>query len=121
MSSITFRKINLISGRYENDQRFSFKLGTPFLFFLVHRAERYDIRGKEVDFVARKRDRLIYLQSTYLLADEQTIRREYVPLEAIHDNYEKFVVSLDDLSLPSNSGIRHIQAWKLAKEIIDNF
>jgi predicted AAA+ superfamily ATPase len=71
------------------------------------------IRDKEVDFVAKKGDRLIYLQSAYLLVDEQTTLREYAPLEAIADNYEKAVVSLDDISLPSNKGIRHIQAWKL--------
>jgi uncharacterized protein len=45
--------------------------------------------------------------------NEQTARREYTPLEAIPDHYEKFVVSSDDVSLPSNKGIRHIQAWKL--------
>ena len=71
------------------------------------------MRDKEVDFVAQKGDRLIYIQSAYLLVDEQTILREYAPLEAIGDNYEKAVVSLDDISLPSNKGIRHIQAWKL--------
>jgi hypothetical protein len=27
---------------------------------------------------------------------------------------EKFVVSLDDITLPSNNGIIHIQAWNLA-------
>lgn len=68
---------------------------------------------KEVDFVASKGDRTIYVQCVYLLADEQTARREYTPLEAIPDNYEKIVVSLDDLVLPSNQGIRHIQAWNL--------
>jgi predicted AAA+ superfamily ATPase len=73
------------------------------------------MRNKEVDFVAKKGDRLLYLQSAYLLADEQTARREYEPLEAIQDNYEKFVVTLDDLTLPSNQGIRHIQAWELSK------
>jgi len=26
---------------------------------------------------------------------------------------ENFVVSLDDMTLPSNQGIRHIQAWRL--------
>lgn len=72
------------------------------------------IRGKEVDFVARKDDRTLYLQSTYLLTDEQTIEREYAPLEAIEDNYEKLVVSLDDVKLPSRAGIRHIQAWELS-------
>ena len=70
--------------------------------------------NKEVDFVAKKQDRTIYLQSTYLLTDEQTARREYAPLEAITDHYEKYLVSLDDFSLPSNSGIRHVQAWNLS-------
>jgi predicted AAA+ superfamily ATPase len=73
--------------------------------------------NKEVDFVAQKGSRLLYVQSTYLLADESTIRREYAPLEAIHDHYEKYVVSLDDVALPPNNGIRHIQAWNLSHAI----
>ena len=88
------------------------------LVYLELRRAGYEVyigamRDKEVDFVAKKGDRLIYLQSTYLLVDDQTTLREYAPLEAIADNYEKAVVSLDDISLPSNKGIRHIQAWKL--------
>lgn len=35
------------------------------------------MRDKEVDFVAMKGDHILYLQSTYLLSDEQTVRREY--------------------------------------------
>lgn len=73
------------------------------------------VRDKEIDFVAKKADRIIYLQSTYMLIDEQTIKREYSSLAAIPDNYEKVVVSLDDVSLPSNNGILHIQAWRLKK------
>ncbi|QEC54345.1 ATP-binding protein [Anseongella ginsenosidimutans] len=69
--------------------------------------------AKEVDFVATKGDRLIYLQSAYLLPDMQTADREYAPLKAIRDNYEKLVISLDDITLPSNEGIKHVQAWNL--------
>ena len=53
------------------------------------------------------------MQCAYLLVDEQTIKREYASLEAIGDNYTKIVVSLDDVQLPKNQGIRHIQAWRL--------
>lgn len=73
------------------------------------------IKGKEVDFMAIKNDRTIYVQVTYLLVDEQTVKREYAPLECIADNYDKWVVSLDDLPLPSRNGIKHIQAWELAR------
>ena len=70
-------------------------------------------KEKEVDFIARKGDRTIYLQSTYMLVYEQAVRREYASLESIHDNYEKLVVSLDDFCLPSHEGIRHVRAWEL--------
>ena len=88
------------------------------LIYLELRRAGYEVyagamRTKEIDFVAKKGDRIIYLQSVYVLADEQTAKREYAPLEAIPDNYEKVVVSLDDIILPSNNGIRHIQAWKI--------
>jgi uncharacterized protein len=101
---------------------FSYGLGYKLenLVYLELRRAGFEVyvgtlRDKEVDFVTKKGDRLIYVQSAYLLVDEQTIRREYAPLEAIHDHYEKVVVSLDDVSVPSNNGIRHLQAWRLGE------
>ncbi|MDR3127635.1 MAG: ATP-binding protein [Tannerellaceae bacterium] len=75
------------------------------------------IKDKEVDFVAIKGDRILYLQSAFMLIERETIEREYSALEAIDDNYEKIVVSLDEIALPSKGGIRHIQAWKLSEVI----
>lgn len=72
-----------------------------------------NIKDKEVDFVAIKADRTIYVQSTYILSDKGTIDREYSALQAIGDNYEKMVVSLDDIALPLHEGIRHVQTWEL--------
>ncbi len=62
-----------------------------YLDLLRHGYEVYvgSIKDKEVDFVAIKNDRIIYVQATYMLVDEQTIEREYAPLECIADNYEK--------------------------------
>ncbi len=70
------------------------------------------LRNKEVDFVALKGDEILYVQVTYLMIDEQTIEREYAPLEAISDNYEKMVVSLDDIQFPQKNGIKHKQIWR---------
>lgn len=86
------------------------------LIYLELRRHTYQVyvgvmRNKEVDFVAQKADRIIYIQSAYLLADDNTIQREYAALEAIDDHYEKFIITLDDLTLPIKNGIRHIQAW----------
>lgn len=71
------------------------------------------LRDKEVDFVAMKEDRVIYLQVSYLLETASTTEREYAPLLAIGDSYEKYVVSMDEVQLPSNQGVRHVQAWHL--------
>ena len=49
--------------------------------------------NKEVDFVAQKADRKIYIQVTYSMTEESTIKREYASLEGIEDHYEKIVVS----------------------------
>ena len=50
-----------------------------YLDLLRHGYEVYvgSIKDKEVDFVAIKNDRIIYVQATYMLVDEQTIEREY--------------------------------------------
>ena len=71
------------------------------------------LRNKEIDFVATKGNKTIYIQVAYLLIDKLTIDREYSELASIPDNYEKFVVSLDDMQLPDKNGIRHILAWKI--------
>ena len=70
------------------------------------------LNGLEVDFVAEKGDRKIYVQVAYHLNDEETIEREYAPLRKTGDSYEKYVVSLDEISLPSKDGIRNIPVWE---------
>jgi hypothetical protein len=69
-------------------------------------------RKREVDFVAKKQEVTRYFQVCYLLTDELVIKREFGNLENINDNYEKIVVSLDDVSLGIRNGIRHIPAWQ---------
>lgn len=65
--------------------------------------------GREIDFVARRKDYSVYVQAAYLLADESTRQREFGNLQAIHNNYPKYVVSLDEWGSGGNvDGIRHL-------------
>lgn len=65
--------------------------------------------NREIDFVARRNDERIYVQTTYLMSEESTREREFGNLEAIHDNYPKYVVSLDEWTSGSIvNGIRHV-------------
>lgn len=59
----------------------------------------------EVDFVANKSDERIYIQVCYILTPENT-EREFSPLEAINDNYEKLVLSTDTLLSINRGGIK---------------
>ena len=59
----------------------------------------------EVDFVADRSDERLYIQVCYILTPEN-IDREFAPLEAIADNYEKLVLSADTLLRVNRSGIR---------------
>lgn len=71
------------------------------------------IKDAEVDFVAIKGDKRLYLQVTLQLTEEKTIEREYRSLKLIEDNFDKYVVSMDDYKIPTNEGIEHISAWNL--------
>lgn len=75
------------------------------------------LRVGEIDFVATKADRRIYVQVTYLLASEDTVKREFGNLAAIKDNYPKYVVSLDPLSGRFNEypGIEHVNLRNFLK------
>ncbi len=75
------------------------------------------LKNGEVDFVAEKGDRKIYVQVSYTLVNEETINREYAPLHQINDNYEKYVVSMDEVNLPSLNGIKNISVWNFRKTI----
>lgn len=61
---------------------------------------------KEIEFVAEKQAEKIYIQVTYLLSSDQTIQREFGSLNAIKDNFPKFVVSYDEFDM-SREGIKH--------------
>ena len=64
------------------------------------------IGDKEIDFVCEKQDEKIYLQVTYLLASEETIKREFGVFDNVKDNYPKYVLSLDEFDM-SRNGIKH--------------
>lgn len=73
------------------------------------------INGKEIDFVAEKRNEKMYIQVTYVMGSDETIKREFEPLTLIKDNYPKFVVSMLDEIDMSREGIRHINVRDFLK------
>jgi len=56
----------------------------------------------EIDFVADKDGKTIYVQVAYMLTDENTINREFGNLLKISDNYRKYVVTMDEYNAGKN-------------------
>lgn len=76
------------------------------LGFVVHVGQ---LGNKEIDFVAEKEGRKIYIQVAYLIHDAATKEREFGNLSAIPDNYPKIVVSMDKVIGDDYEGIQHRQ------------
>ena len=69
----------------------------------------------EIDFVAEKNGVREYFQVSYLLSSEETMEREYRPLELLNDNYPKYILTLDDLPESNTNGIirMNLRKWLL--------
>lgn len=65
----------------------------------------------EVDFVAERGNGRFYVQVAYLLADDNTVKREFGALESIPDNFPKYVVTMDEINRSQN-GIKHVNIRK---------
>lgn len=71
----------------------------------------------EIDFYATKSNSVKYIQVAYLLASDKTIKREFGALEKIKDNFPKYVISMDDITINSSAGIIHKKIWDFIYKI----
>lgn len=69
----------------------------------------------EVDFVAQDHKGIIYFQVALTIHDENTLKRELRPLQAIQDHYPKIILTMDEEPEEQYDGIRRINArdWLL--------
>ena len=74
----------------------------------------------EVDFVAVKNQKKYFIQVAYLLATDETVKREFGAFKPITDASPKIVMSLDKVDF-TRDGIRHINILKflLHEEFIE--
>ncbi|HDL5699066.1 TPA: ATP-binding protein [Mannheimia haemolytica] len=94
-------RTSLISGILEN------------LVYLELKRRGYQVYiGKldkqEIDFIAQKQNEKIYIQVAYKLESEETVKREFSPLQEIADNYPKYVITMDELWKENLGGVEHI-------------
>lgn len=76
------------------------------------------VGATEVDFIAKKDGIYTYFQVTASMIDESTFHREIRPLQLIHDNYEKIILTLDRFTVGNYEGIKVINVidWLLEEK-----
>ncbi len=74
------------------------------------------LKHLEIDFIAKKENTLIYIQVAYIITDKKVKDREFGNLEIIKDNYPKYVVSLDPVTIGDYKGIKHIHLREFLKK-----
>ena len=97
-----------------------FSLENVVYLELLHRG--YEVTmgrygNAEVDFVAEKQGVYRYFQVTADMTAKETFEREMRPLQNIRDNYEKTILTADQLTPGNYNGIqvRYIREWLLDK------
>lgn len=84
------------------------------LGFAIHVGQ---LGSKEIDFVAEKEGKKIYIQVAYLINDKATKDREFGNLLAIPDNHQKIVVSMDKMIGSDFQGVKH---WQIVDFLLND-
>ena len=61
----------------------------------------------EIDFIAKKDGEKEYYQVSASVLDPATFAREIEPLRRVHDNYPKYIVTMDEITT-NNDGMKQI-------------
>ena len=76
------------------------------------------LQAGEIDFVCTKPEgQRIYVQASFIIAEQATREREFGNLRSIKDNYPKYVISMTSLLTKNDDdGITHIHLRKFLRE-----
>ena len=74
----------------------------------------------EIDFIAERNNEKAYYQVSATILDENTFKKEIMPLKKIKDNFQKFIISMDEINL-SEDGIRHINILDFLQNTEQNY
>lgn len=76
------------------------------------------LQAGEIDFVCTKPEgQRVYVQASYIIAEQATREKEFGNLRSIKDNYPKYVISMTPLLTKNDDdGITHIHLRKFLRE-----
>ncbi|MDR0725010.1 MAG: ATP-binding protein [Prevotellaceae bacterium] len=106
--------LNILAGREKTTDRGHILENIVFLELLRrgYKVWTGSLKNGKIDFTVKNRNGdMEYYQVAWNIAGKDTEEREYRSLEAIHDNYPKFLLTAD--SFPqSRNGIKHLNVFE---------
>ena len=108
----------VVGGRRANDiEKIVENLVYQHLIRLGYKVNVGQLYSTEIDFVGTKEDETVYVQVSYLIAEETSFEREFGNLQKINDNYPKYVISMTPFMDTSKyEGIIHIPLAEFLKK-----
>ena len=76
-----------------------------------------NINGTEIDFLARKTDKIEYYQVSDSVANPETLYRELRPFDMVGDHYKRFLITMDRDFISDINGVEKLYAvdWCLGE------
>ncbi|MDO5523185.1 MAG: ATP-binding protein [Bacteroidia bacterium] len=100
---------NIITGyKIEDRARILENIVYNHLIFRGYDVKTGSVNSKEIDFVCKRNNELLYVQVAVELTLPETIEREFGNLLRINDNYPKIVVTEDNFQGNTHQGIQQV-------------
>jgi predicted AAA+ superfamily ATPase len=72
------------------------------------------LRDKEIDFIATKNSKTLYIQVAFNLETKATFDREFNNLLTLKNNNPKSIITMYELPYSEKEGIQFVPAWELS-------
>jgi len=79
------------------------------------------LRDKEIDFIASKKKKSLFVQAAFNIETQATFDREFNNLISLKNNHPKAIVTMDELPYDEKDGVAFIPAWSLNEYLNDIF
>ena len=79
------------------------------------------LRDKEIDFIASKKKKSLFIQAAFNIEIQATFDREFNNLISLKNNHPKAIVTMDELPYEEKDGVSFIPAWSLDEYLNDVF
>ncbi len=106
-SDVSLNSIRCIDNHYDLSHNLE-NIVYNELIYRGYKLNVFDNQGREIDFLAEKKNKKYYIQVTYTLAEDKAYEREFQAFANLDNLCQKIIISNDDIDY-STSTVRHIK------------